>query len=252
MSGLNLSLAAGTVPYGTQLPGTAQALINFVAAYGLINGQAGFNGLNYGATTPPPEAQNLPWFKTDQYGNPIGFFAWNGVAWATIPTAIANGAFAQAPPNPTTGTVYYATDIGCTIIYSSQGWTTLAGTVGDVKEVITTDLPTALNNNPGWAQHTASTGLVIAAAGPATSITTGQSPGTVIGEENHTLTINEMPSHTHTVADNQTGASATGNVQNPAGILSDHSGTSTGATGGGAAHNTIQPTMYLYRLVKTF
>jgi microcystin-dependent protein len=251
MSGLNLSIAAGTVPYGTALPGSAQALINFVAAYGLINGQAGFNGLNYGATTPPPEAQNLPWFKTDQYGNPIGFFSWNGATWATIPSTVANGTFANAPAAPTVGTEYFATDLGCLIIFSSSGWTTASGTVGDLKAVTATSIATALTNNPGWAQHTASIGCVIGNAGPATGISVVHNPGDVIGEENHTLTINEIPSHTHAFTGYLNGASANGNT-GPGGILSDHNATATQGTGGSAGHNTIQPTFYGFWLVKMF
>ena len=252
MSGLNLTLQAGTTPYGAQLPGNCQALVNFIAAYVGIAGGGNFNGINYGSTTPAPANRGLPWFKTDTFGNPIGLFSWNGTTWTATPTQLASGTFANAPSAPSVGSLYYATDIGATIVYSSSGWTTLSGVVGDVKEVTAPSLTIALNNNPGWVQHTASIGCVIAAAGPATSISSAQSPGTVLGEETHTLSINEIPAHTHPVSANQNNAAASGNVGNPSGILADHSAAATGSTGGSAAHNNIQPTCYLYRLVKMF
>ena len=252
MSGLNLTLQAGTTPYGAQLPGNCQALVNFIAAYVGIAGGGNFNGINYGSTTPAPANRGLPWFKTDTFGNPIGLFSWNGTTWAATPTQLSSGTFANAPSNPAVGSVYYATDIGCTIIYSTSGWTTLAGTVGDVKEVQATDITTALNSNPGWVQDTGSIGCVVAAAGPATSISSGYGYGTILGEETHTLSINEIPAHTHPVSANQNNATASGNVGNPSGILADHSAAATGSTGGSAAHNNLQPTVYYWRLVKSF
>lgn len=253
MSGLNLTLQAGKAPYGSQLPGNTQALLNFMAQYVLITGGQNFNGLNYGSATPAPANQGIPWFKTDVFGNPIGLFSWNGLTWAATPNQIASGSFANAPANPSVGSVYYATDIGCTLVYSSSGWTTLSGTVGDVKEVTATTLAVALANNPGWAQDSASVGLVVAAAGAATSITSGYAQGTVYGEESHTLQITEIPSHTHPIAQGGGGnASATGNAANPSGILGSAQSGNTGATGGSAGHNNYQPTIWYWRLVKQF
>jgi microcystin-dependent protein len=253
MSGLNLTLQAGTAPYQTALPGNAQALLDFIAQYTLIAGGQNFNGLNYGSSTPAPANRGLPWFQTDQFENPVGLFSWNGTTWAATPNQIASGTFANAPANPSVGSTYYATDIGCTVIYSTQGWTTLSGTVGDVKEVTATSLTTALNNNPGWAQDTASIGCVVIGSGPATSISSAYSPGTIVGEEMHTLSINEIPSHTHPLAQGGGGnASASGNVANPSGILGSAESGSTGGTGGSAGHNNIQPSIAYFRLVKQF
>lgn len=252
MAGLNLTIGAGKVPFGTPLPGDAQSLANFFAQYGLINGTANFNGLNYGASTPAPANRGIPWFKTDQFGNPIGFFSWNGLAWSAIPVVTANGSSINRPSNPGIGTEYFDTTIGAVIIYTLQGWSTASGSVGDVKEVQAVDIGTALTNNPGWAQDTISIGLVVGAAGPATGLTAPHVFGQILGEENHILTVAEMPAHTHTISANQNNAAATGNVGNPSGILSDHSATATGSAGGGAGHNNLPPIIYYWRLVKQF
>ena len=253
MAGLNLTIGAGTVPFGTQLPGNAQALINFVAAYGLINGTHNFNGLNFGSVTPSPENQNIPWFKTDSFGNPIGFFSWNGATWAAIPNVISNGTFANAPQNPALGTQYYATDIGCVILYSSQGWTTLSGTPGDYKfvEFATSDL--ALAANPGWVLASNSlNACTLAAAGVANGAYVAHAQGQQIGEEAHTILVSEMPAHTHAQTVGLGGVQADGNTGNPSGVIPDRNPTVTGSTGGGAPANVIQPTYYTWLLKKSF
>ena len=251
MAGLNLSLQAGTAPSGATLPGNVQALLNLVAAYTLINGQQNFNGLNYGASTPGPSSRNLPWFKTDQFGNPIGFFSWNGANWAAIPLVAATGPSTMRPNNPGIGTEFYDTTIGAVLIYSAMGWTTASGSVGDVKEVQAPDITTALTNNPGWVQDSASIGLVIGGAGGATAVTAAHPYGQTLGEEAHTQTLAELPAHTHPFTGYVTGASATGNT-GPGGILSDHNPANTQSTGGGSPFNVIQPTIYYWRLLKQF
>lgn len=261
MSGLNLFLAPGTVPLNDPLPSSAQALIDYVSAYTGILGGAAFNGINYGQNTPAPQNRGLPWFKTDANGNPIGLFSWNGTAWVTIPTNAASGPSSSRPAGPSSGSTYYDTTIGALIIWNgTQGaWTTASGTIGDIKEVVTATLATALTNNPGWQQETTSLGCVIGAAsttpnGPALA----HAQGTLIGEEAHTQAISELPSHTHP----EIYATYTGAFQNgpqPAGVLPavtpGASGiplAATGPTGSGTAFNVIQPTVFFWRLQKIF
>lgn len=249
MAGLQLSLSAGSAPFGTPLPGNAQALLNLVAAYVGIAGGQNFNGINFGSTVPIAANRGLPWFKTDALGNPLGLFSWNGAAWVPTPTVITNGPTGSRPSNPGIGTEYYDTTISCMILWNGANWTTTDGSIGDIKEVYAPDITTAMTNNPGWVQDTNSIGLVIGGAGGATGITGAHPYGSIIGEENHVLSINEMPSHTHQFTGFVTGASANGNT-GPGGILSDHNPATDQATGGGQGHNTIQPTLYLWRLIK--
>lgn len=88
-------------------------------------------------------------------------------------------------------------------------------------------------------------GQVAAGIGGTLGLTLGQE----IGEVNHTLTINEIPAHTHNVGDTngcQTGSNANEVV--------DSSGAPgqfiTSSTGGGAAHNNIQPSVGINWIIK--
>jgi hypothetical protein len=252
---LNLFLAPGTVPDGDPLPGNLQALINVVAQYMGIDGADGFSGMNYGSDTPSPENRSYPWFKTDTDGNPIGLYSWNGSAWVAIPTIVASGPTGSRPLNPAVGTKYLDTTINVELMFNNGAWTTAAGSPGDIKFVNTDTIENALLVNPGWIQYGAASGRVIGAAGSGTGLT-ARAVGATVGEENHTLTINELPSHTHTTE--LANANADGNDYNTDQGLSGHNapgpaGSSTpqsSAIGGDAAHNTMQPTIFLWCLQK--
>ena len=66
------------------------------------------------------------------------------------------------------------------------------------------------------------------------------------GAETHTLTISEMPAHTHSVP--ASGSLPRGDSSSEA--ATDDAGTS-GSTGGGDAHNNVQPTIILNYIIKT-
>tara|TARA_R110002073_G_scaffold18939_1_gene69792 strand:- start:117 stop:809 length:693 start_codon:yes stop_codon:yes gene_type:complete len=72
-----------------------------------------------------------------------------------------------------------------------------------------------------------------------------------MGAETHTLSTNELPSHTHTMAGNATNDAGSGvpDVNTKSGNL-NNSNTTT-ATGGGAAHNNIQPSIVIYMWKRT-
>lgn len=73
--------------------------------------------------------------------------------------------------------------------------------------------------------------------------------GQTVGEENHTLTVNEMPAHTH-----HTLSSGSGSFNETAGIgpvknSPNDIGTSS-TTGGSMPHNNLQPTTYMNVYIK--
>jgi microcystin-dependent protein len=105
-------------------------------------------------------------------------------------------------------------------------------------------------------------GRVLGAIGSGTGLTS-RSAGTLLGAETHTLTIGEMPSHNHTINDpghshtyinntndqNTDNAFASETAADNA-DLANTTGTSTTGitvnnTGGGGAHNNMQPTAFL-------
>lgn len=103
-------------------------------------------------------------------------------------------------------------------------------------------------NVPDYRRRTS-----VGSGGTATP-TLGNTTGSVGGEENHTLTIAEMPSHTHDIdANRNTGTNV------PAGLVdlvvpgTRNTPLAGGALarGGGQAHNTIQPSAVATRIIKT-
>ncbi len=65
------------------------------------------------------------------------------------------------------------------------------------------------------------------------------------GEKTHTLTIAEIPSHTHTYQEAVDNADTSGR-RNPRTIDQRIDSSDTGATGGGGAHNNLQPYIVVY------
>jgi len=73
--------------------------------------------------------------------------------------------------------------------------------------------------------------------------------GGTLGEETHTLTIAQMPAHTHDSGLGETNDSSSGG--DPIYRPGDTPIVTTGSTGGGTAHNNVQPTIILNYIIKT-
>ncbi|HEV2263722.1 MAG TPA: hypothetical protein VGR79_04230 [Stellaceae bacterium] len=94
-------------------------------------------------------------------------------------------------------------------------------------------------------------GRALAIAGSGAGLTT-RNLGDTVGEETHTLTVSEMPSHSHSVP---SGANpGTGNAYyggcGPFVTVASTSGQTTGGVGGGGAHNNMQPTSFFNVMIK--
>lgn len=78
--------------------------------------------------------------------------------------------------------------------------------------------------------------------------------GTVIGEETHTLTVNEMPSHTHLYRASIGAGNAEGSLNfgdSSGGVITGQYGNAIQNTGGSQAHNNIQPSKIINRWHRT-
>lgn len=251
--GLNPSLVALTVPEGTEFPPTVQALLDLIAAYEQIAGLEDFNGINFGPTEPDEDNRDKPWFQTDDSGNPIGWFSWTGSAWTTIPVTAENGGTSDRPSNPLTGQIYFDTDINTMLVYERSQWRTLDGVPGDIKEVKASSLDDALTANPGWAEDTASQGMVIAGASDGSA----SGPGDTIGAPEVTISINNLPSDAISLKSGYGPYSgAFQNGPQPAGvfpIVTNSGGTDeTGPINPNAQSglSVYQPTIHYYRIYK--
>lgn len=74
------------------------------------------------------------------------------------------------------------------------------------------------------------------------------SAGSTGGSKTHTLTVNEIPAHSHSYTlENPAGSGSSGSANGD----SSYSTPNTGNTGGGAAHNIMQPYQVVYMWTRT-
>lgn len=190
-------LLPGTVPEGTEVPNTSQKLINFVAAYMRLTGLSGLQGVVISSTEPVASDRDKIWCKIDSGSNrAIGLYRYLG-GWNQLPAVPLSGEAEPANPRPgelfyntnedsiksfidgqwTTelwhrgstsdrpdsapiGYLYYDTTIQRLLRYTSQGWSTVDGCIGQLMMLSGVSVDTALERNPGWVVYTALGGRV--------------------------------------------------------------------------------------------
>ena len=96
-------------------------------------------------------------------------------------------------------------------------------------------------------------GRISVAAGQGAGLT-NRVLGAVDGEEKHTLSIAEMPAHTHPYVDtyrtgNQNNDNAS-NTETSANETTTNENKTTSSTGGGLPHNVMQPYVVLNHIIK--
>lgn len=248
---MSLSLTAKTAPVDTEFPGSVQGYINLLAQYLGIAGDEGIIGINFGAATPSSDNRNKPWFKTNSTGVPLGLFSWNGTTWAQMPFALSSGTTPQRPTAPNAATIYFDTDINAALIFERGKWRTLAGSPGDIKHVAKTTLAAALTQNPGWVEFADARGRVLGAAGAGPGLTE-RAYNDKVGEETVTLTTDDLPAHAHATnwkaysGQHQNGSQGAGVYP----VVSGTGNADTATVGGDKAHMNMQPTIFVWCLIK--
>ena len=246
-----LFLEAKTVPAGTEFPGSVQDYVLLIAQYISVAGNEGIIGLNFGSATPSTDGRDKPWFKTSGSGAPIGLFSWNGTTWAQTPLTVLSGTTAQRPASPNVGTQYFDTDVACSLIFERGKWRTLHGSPGDVKFVAKTTLALALTQNPGWSEFADGRGRVLGGAGSGPGLTE-RLYNDKVGEETVILATDELPAHAHAMewkaysGQHQNGSQGVGVYP----VVTGTGNTNTQTVGTGKAHTNMQPTLFLWCLIK--
>ena len=223
---MNLSITPEQLPTGV-CPSDLQGIWNLFAAYGSVV-VPDSSGKQWVFSATKPSDQNVGWFQLDTLGRPVRPYIFAQGAWLSlhpIPPGMTMWWFRALPSNINT---YDGGDASTTF----PNATDLAG--------------------PMWGQATDINGNVIAAQFPlsAGTLPSGKvlNVGDTGGEENHALTIQELPPHTHDIQfknEVQTGAD-TPCLTDPAKVGHPPDDTmTTQATGGSGtpavvqAHNTL-------------
>lgn len=182
----------------------------------VFNLDANIRNYNFGPTTPPAEKQGDPWLKTDSLFKPERWYVFSGGVWIAR-HGLAPGIIA----------LYMGTEVSVPTFDGGSG-----GTIVDVTE----------SSGPMWLKADEFNARVPVGTGAGTAPTSlVLSPGDNGGFETHTLTIAELPPHTHDVKIPQDTAVDTNQTLAIQGDNSLKTTVVSEATGGGTAHNNLQP-----------
>lgn len=215
MATFGFNITAGDPPPNTQFPSTVEGFLSLITQYlevsGLGDGQGEeiINTIVAGETAPVTDQQTTLWLKENNEGRRVGLLAYSGDSYNEL-NLTDSGDWADRPTNVSVGEMYRAEDLGFTAIYSAGGWTTLGGVIGDLKYVQGATLQEALDRNPGWREFVAGRGRSLVGVNSDIGETDEdyQSAGNTFGTRDHTLIVDETPSHNHLKTDAKTEAGA--------------------------------------------
>lgn len=224
--GQPVTLSTASVPSG-YCPPSLQVAWPFLLS--LVTAElAGSNyTFNYGPTTPAPDDQNKPWFRTDSDGNPDRWYVFS------------NGSWISKHPIPA-GAVWMYEGLEADIETFDGGE---AGTVTET-------------TGPMWEKVTDANGRF--PIGPGTVGSASIGVGDTGGSHEHTLALNNVPPHTHVIKGRP--YTGTGNLSPARVIVDDDYGSSDlesatessgGTSGAAVAINHLPPYFGIWFIRKT-
>lgn len=191
----------------------------------LIQGtlEGNVQSINFGSTTPAAADRDKPWFRIGADGTPDKFYSYSNGSW-----------LARHPIVP---------GIVCLYEGSSASITTLDG--GESAVITTT-------TGPFWEQVTQMAGRVPLGPGTLTLSGTVVAVGDTGGVDRHTLTVSEMPAHTHDLRVGGSGQADAGSIIETALNQDTPQGTAvTQSSGGGTSHQNMPPYLGIFAIRRT-
>ena len=190
---------------------------------GYLQGQ--YNTFNYGNTAPEPDDRVKPWLRLNSDGTMDRWYVYASGAWMCPHELEAGSDFLQM-------------------------WT------GDPADIATLDGANFTGGpatGPFWEIYSAMEGKSPMGVAPVVPGTATPFPvGTDYGEGQHTLTLAEMPKHSHTMKANPTAdINGGGRTINGEGDPAFSAFTNTSEQGADTAHNNIHPVRAVYFLKRT-
>ena len=222
-------LVANSLAPGSCYPPSLQLLLNLIAQNLSVTGLASSTFFSFGPSTPPVDAQGMPWLKTDAQHGFLGVYTFAGGAWTPQLSPFITGMVIPIFTNPPANSDPWFL---CDGIQTARGFTTpnLQGR---------TLICTGTRTLPSGSTDTA----------------TNYTSGLTGGMENVALTASNIPAHGHGALASQISASSVvdsriswfDNKVTPADAIDGLivGGNTTGISSDGSTYNPPVPTQIL-------
>jgi hypothetical protein len=230
---ITMTITAGVLPEGFCAT-SEQSRFNTFAQYLTVTFPATIQTYNYGSTVPTPDQQSFPWFRINADGTPDKWYVYAAGYWLSL----------HPTPASSPEIRFYDDTFASIDTYDGGEVGGITSITGPMWQVATTDglPPTAPPVYTNWLMP------------DRTPVGVGSTFSLAMtgGEISHTLTIDEIPAHSHS------GTTAIGLNVGGAGHCVSTNDTSQGTapltinnTGGGIQHNNMPPYYAGYWIKRT-